>query len=79
MVKVVIDKENMLEDKYPNIADWINGYGWIELGQNDDSRSMIRVLDEGGMVWESSKKYKSLDELFDALEKKLSEKIDEIG
>ena len=69
----------MLEDKYPNIADWINGYGWIELGQNDYSRSIIRVLDEGGMVWESNKKYKSLDELFDALEKKLSEKIDEIG
>jgi hypothetical protein len=69
----------MLEDKYPNIADWINGFGWIELGQDDESQAMIRVWDEGGMVWESHKKYESLDELFDALEKKLGEKIDEIG
>jgi hypothetical protein len=75
-----MDKQkNMLDEKYPNIADWINGYGWIELGQNDYSRSMIRILDDGGMVWESNKKYKSLDELFSALEKELGEKIEEIG
>jgi len=74
-----IIKKMTLDEKYPNIADWIHGYGWIELGENDYSRSMIRVLDEGGMIWESSKKYKSLDELFDALEEELAAKIDEIG
>ena len=39
---------------------------------------MVRVLDEGGMVWESGKQYKSLDALFNELEKELVEKIKEI-
>jgi hypothetical protein len=33
---------------YPNIAAWtrIASYGWIEIGQDDYSKSFIRVLDE---------------------------------
>ncbi|MFZ2727432.1 MAG: hypothetical protein WAX77_14350 [Methylococcaceae bacterium] len=67
----------MLEKKYPNIADWIDRHGSIELGQNDYSDSMVRVLDEGGTVWESEEDYNSLDDLFNALEAELAEFIKE--
>lgn len=67
----------MLEKKYPNIADWIDRHGSIELGQNDYSDSMVRVLDAGGTVWESEEDYNSLDDLFNALEAELAELIKE--
>ena len=44
------------EDLYPNIAAWVNGYGWIEIGCDDCRTSFIRILDIGGMMWESGKK-----------------------
>ena len=31
--------------------------GWIEIGQDDFSRSFIRVLDSGGLVWEGKTTY----------------------
>jgi hypothetical protein len=36
---------------YPNIAAWTESYGWIEIGQDDDSQSFVRVLNIGGMCW----------------------------
>ena len=36
-------------EKYPNIADWIKD-GWIEIGHNGYGTSIIRVLDEGGLI-----------------------------
>ena len=64
---------------YPNITYWTESCGWIEIGYDDNSRSFIRVLDEGGNVWESKSKYKSFDEALDDLEKALEKIIDEIG
>lgn len=64
---------------YPNIAKWIESYGWIELGQDDYSKSIIRALDEGGIRWESKVKYKSLDDALDELEAALDKIIEEIG
>jgi hypothetical protein len=64
---------------YPNIAEWIESYGWIAIGQDDYSKSLIRVLDEGGMRWESKPKYKSLDDALNELETALEKIIDEIG
>ena len=46
---------------YPNLTYWVESFGWIELGQDDYSRSLIRILNEGGMVWESQECYDSLD------------------
>ena len=57
-----------LEEAYPNIARWIEAYGWVEIGQNDYSTSFVRALDEGGMVWEGSDDYETLDEAMQALE-----------
>ncbi len=68
-----------LQESYPAIAEWIDRCGWIELGQDDCRPSTIRVLDPGGMIWESTKKYRSLDDLFDSLERELAKHISELG
>ena len=49
------------EERYPNIATWVQD-GWIELGRDDYSRSFVRVLDIGGMVWEGEERYETVDE-----------------
>jgi hypothetical protein len=61
------------EESYPNIARWVTSQGWIELGQDEYSSSLVRALDVGGMVWEGSTYYGTLDEAFDALETALAE------
>ena len=49
--------------RYPNIVAWIQEHhGWIAIGQDHYSRSLIRVLDLGGMIWESQESYASIDE-----------------
>lgn len=37
---------------YPHIAWWVDNQGWIEIGTDENSDSLIRILDEGGMRWE---------------------------
>jgi hypothetical protein len=64
---------------YPNIAAWTESYGWIEIGQDDDSHSFVRALDMGGMVWEGKSKYKTVDAALDDLEVALEKIIEEIG
>jgi len=64
---------NSLEETYPNIARWVEVYGWIEIGQDDYSTSFVRALDVGGMVWEGSDNYETLDEAMQALEAGLAE------
>ena len=78
--KPVIIKQivgSSFDKAYPNIARWIKDYGWIEMGQTDYSSSLIRVLDEGGMIWESSEDYETIDEAVKALEKALADWIRE--
>lgn len=49
------------DEQYPNIAAWVQD-GWIEIGQDDFSRSFIRVLDIGGLIWESKESYETVAE-----------------
>ena len=65
------------EKSYPNITRWVTSQGWIELGQDEYSSSLLRALDEGGMVWEGSTYCGTLDETFDALETALAEWLDQ--
>jgi hypothetical protein len=58
---------------YPNIAQWIDVQGWIEIGQDEFSSSLVRCLDIGGMVWESSDEHETIDEALRALEEALGE------
>jgi hypothetical protein len=64
---------------YPNIAHWISDFGWIELGQDGYSTSLVRALDEGGMIWESSERYQTLDEALKALDNAIAAWFQENG
>ena len=63
--------ENPFATAYPTIAHWIEVQGWIEIGQDEYSSSLVRCLDEGGMVWESNEKHQTIDEALQALEEAL--------
>jgi hypothetical protein len=69
---------HILEDTYPYVAAWVDGGGWIEIGQDDYSRSFIRILDTGGMVWEGKTKYPSLDAAIQDAEMALA-RLEETG
>lgn len=51
---------SFFEARYPNIAAWVQD-GWVEIGRDDYSRSFVRALDIGGMVWEGAEAYASLE------------------
>ena len=53
--------------------------GWIELGSDNNSSSMLRALDTGGMVWEGKDEYKSIDAALQDLEEGLAEWMEENG
>ena len=57
-----------IDATYPTIARWVMEYGWIEIGQDDTSRSFVRALDEGGLVWEGQEDYATLDDALQDLE-----------
>jgi hypothetical protein len=72
-------KQDAFADKYPNIADWVLGGGWIEIGRTDYQRSFIRALDEGGMVYEGETEYQTLDEALQALDAGIAAWLKENG
>ena len=47
---------------YPTIARWIEEQGWIEIGADEFSTLLIRVLDPGGLVWEIDSNLDSIDD-----------------
>lgn len=61
-----MSKEQMtisrFDAQYPHLAEWMKGRGWIELGYDGFSSSMIRVLDVGGLIWEGENAYDSVDD-----------------
>lgn len=76
----MVEKVRMasFSESYPNITYWTESFGWIEIGQEEYSESFIRVLDEGGMLWESENEYKTFDEALVDLEAALEKIIAEI-
>ncbi len=48
-------------ESYPCVARWLEAHGTIEFGYCHRTRSFIRVLDEGGMIWSGLRSYKSFD------------------
>lgn len=38
--------------QHPHLAWWVENQGWFELGSDEYSRSLLRILDEGGMCFE---------------------------
>jgi len=68
---------NSFDETYPNITYWVGSFGWIEVGQDEYSTSVVRALNEGGLVWEGDDYYESLDEAMKALEAALAKSIKE--
>jgi hypothetical protein len=61
-------KTMSFDELYPNIAWWAQGGGWVELGRDDCRRSLVRVLDIGGMLWEGQEEYDSVGTAMDEAE-----------
>jgi hypothetical protein len=64
--------------RYSNIAGWVQD-GWVEIGYTDYTRSFVRALDEGGMVWEGARHFASLDEALAALDAGIAAWLEENG
>jgi hypothetical protein len=62
---------------YPNIVAWVSNGGWVEIGYETYTDSFVRALDEGGMIWEGAKKYKTVDDALQALEKGIGKWLEE--
>jgi len=60
------------ETNYPHVARWVREFGWIAIGQDIYSRSMVRALDIGGMIWEGKSRYATLDALLQDLDQALA-------
>ena len=56
----------MFEKDYPYVSAWVYTIGWIEMGSDNYSNSMIRILNEGGLVWEDNKSQSIGEALKDA-------------
>ncbi len=61
-----------VDEAFPHLKKWVTTHGWIEIGYDDYNRSFIRALDGGGMVWEGSMEYASLDSALQALDDALA-------
>jgi hypothetical protein len=69
--------QTAFSQRYPNITHWIDSLGWIEIGQDEYSQSFVRLLNQGGMVWESEDHHETIDEALQALETDLVEILKE--
>jgi hypothetical protein len=61
-------RNDLFANTFPNITRWVTQQGWIEIGQDENSKSLVRAIDLGGLVWESSEKQTSIDDALHALE-----------
>jgi len=78
MSKEIINHTESFEDRYPNINGWVKD-GLIEIGYSDYSKSFVRALDEGGLIWEGSRKYDSLDDALKDLDTGIAAFVKEQG
>ncbi len=62
-----------VDEAFPHLTTWVTAYGWIEIGYDDYQRSFIRALDSGGMVWEGSIEYATLESALQALDDALAD------
>ena len=46
---------------HPHLWRWVSEFGTVEIGLCSQTRSFIRVLDEGGVIWKGRRSYPTLD------------------
>ena len=77
MIKPTTEQAGV-EKLFPAIAQWVRGYGHIEIGDQESFGFVVRALDYGGLVFEDDKP-DTLAEAMAALEKGLSEVVQGAG
>jgi hypothetical protein len=78
IVQGVQPPTSSFDEMFPTIARWISQEeGWIELGANHYSRSLARALYGGGMVWEGTDDYRSLDQALRAMDSGIASWLEE--
>jgi hypothetical protein len=77
MVKPTAEQQSV-EKLFPAIAQWVRGYGHIEIGDQEMFGFIVRALDYGGLAFEDDKP-DTLAEAMAALEKGLRKWFDEQG
>ena len=51
----------MFKKSFPGLTEWVDGWGCIEIGEDGVTNSLVRLIDEGGVVWESPDNIQSLE------------------
>lgn len=69
---------NNFDEQYANIVLWVQD-GWIEIGRDDFSRSFIRVLDSGGLVWEGKTSYDTVAAALAEADAAIGRWMEEVG
>jgi Domain of unknown function (DUF6930) len=67
-----------VEAEYPAIARFVQGHGWIEIGDHEREGFVVRALEHGGVVFES-RKPKTLDEAMATLERRVGRFLKDNG
>jgi hypothetical protein len=70
--------QSKVEMLFPAIAKWINGFGHLEIGDQEGFGFIVRAIDYGGIVFEDDKPG-TLAEAMAALEKGLVEYFEQEG
>jgi hypothetical protein len=65
-------------EQFPAVAKWVQGYGHIEIGDQEGFGFVVRALDYGGLVFEDDNP-RTLAEAMAALEKGLTKWFEEQG
>src|SRR3954447_18411708 len=79
-VQDVLPLTSVFDQRFPTIARWISQEeGWVELGADHYSRSLVRALYGGGMVWEGTGEYGSLDEALWGMEEGIGAWLEKHG
>ena len=77
MVKTTAE-EASVEKLFPAVAQWVRGYGHIEIGDQEMFGFVARALDDGNLAFEDDKP-DTLAEAMASLEKGLRKRFDEQG
>lgn len=69
-----------IDKKYRNIRMWMAD-GGIEIGWTDDgfNHTTARVVDDGGIVWETDEIFTSLEAALDAIEAAIADWCEQTG
>ncbi len=66
------------DEQYPNIVWWVQE-SRIEIGRDEYGDSFIRVIDEGGVMWESEEVYETVAEALTDAEAAIKSWADQQG